>query len=143
MTLSDLIAFSALIVSIFALPISYILGARGLKNTAYNGELSKLSDLCDLVFTEALNIHKKTQSNLSDEMDYHLMIAFHKRLQSKCLEIKSLSNSERYPRMELREVKQATTDHLVSENLEVRNTAMRGLIYKLDALKTFFTPKFI
>ncbi|EDK11856.1 hypothetical protein CGSHiII_02275 [Haemophilus influenzae PittII] len=49
MTLSDLIAFSALIVSIFALPISYILGARGLKNTAYNGELSKLSDLCDLV----------------------------------------------------------------------------------------------
>ena len=41
MTLSDLIAFSALIVSIFALPISYILGARGLKNTAYNGELSK------------------------------------------------------------------------------------------------------
>ena len=31
MTLSDLIAFSALIVSIFALPISYILGARGLK----------------------------------------------------------------------------------------------------------------
>ncbi|PRK46157.1 hypothetical protein BV183_01470 [Haemophilus influenzae] len=71
------------------------------------------------------------------------MIAFHKRLQSKCLEIKSLSNSERYPRMELREVKQAITDHLVSDNLEVRNTAMRGLIYKLDALKTFFTPKFI
>ena len=67
MTLSDLIAFSALIVSIFALPISYILGARGLK----------------------------------------------------------------------------ITDHLVSDNLEVRNTAMRGLIYKLDALKTFFTPKFI
>ncbi|MDU6937779.1 MAG: hypothetical protein E6369_00975 [Haemophilus parainfluenzae] len=143
MSLSDKIAFLALIFSVIALPIGYILGARNLRNTTYNSELSKLAELCDSVFTEAINIHKKRNSNLNDEVDFHLMVAFHKRLQSKCLEIKELSKNDAYPWNELREVKQVITDQLVSDDKNIRDTAIRGLIYKLDRLKKFFQYKFI
>lgn len=137
---ADIIAIIALVVSILAIPIGYFLGARNARHNAHNELIDRLQELCDKIFDDALEIHK---ANTRDDTDYHLMVAYHKRLQDKCAEIKELSNSNFYPRHEIREVKQVTTDQLFSDNQKTRDAAIRSLIYKLNAVYSQYHKKFI
>jgi len=85
---------------------------------------------------------KIEKSTAKSESDYHLMIANHKLLQSKCSQLKSLSNETKYPRAELLDVKKITTDQLFSEDELVQKAAIRNLIYKLVSLTEFYIKKF-
>lgn len=138
---ADIIAIIALLVSIIAIPIGYLLGSRNARHNAHNEAIDTLQELCNRIFEDALRIHKNNSS--SDETDFHLMIAYHRRLQAKCAEIKELAQNDFYPRLEVREVKQVTTDYLFSDNQEIRNVAIRSLIYKLDAVYSQYHKKFI
>lgn len=139
MQTSDIISTISLIVSIVGIPIGYYLGGRNSRNSTYNNAIDELEKLCQKTFNDAMKIEKSTAKN---ESDYHLMIANHKLLQSKCSQLKSLSNQTKYPREELLDVKKITTDQLFSEDELVQKAAIRNLIYKLVPLTEFYAKKF-
>ncbi|AFU18666.1 MULTISPECIES: hypothetical protein [Actinobacillus] len=140
METDNIISSLSLLVSIIGIPIGYYLGGRNIRNSAYNAAIDDLEKLCQKIFDESMQIHKNGDRS---ESNYHLMIANHKLLQSKCSSIQCLKNNQTgYPRNELREVKQIITGQLFSEDSEEQNTAIRNLIYKLTPLIEHYPKKF-
>ncbi|MDO9758051.1 hypothetical protein F9874_10110 [Glaesserella parasuis] len=140
MQTSDIISSFALFFSIIIVPISYYLGVRNIKNSTYNNEIDSLSELLDKIYNEAIDIH---QCWSKETVDIHtqIMIANHKRLQTKCSRLQDICSSN-YPRNELRRAKQILTDHLLSEDEAVRKTAIRDLIYRLDDIQACYKKMF-
>lgn len=89
---SEVISIVALLVSIIAIPIGYFLGARNARHNAHNEAIDSLQELCNKIFEDALRVHKQAAS--LNEGDFHLMIAYHKRLQGKCTEIMELAQND-------------------------------------------------
>lgn len=139
METADIIALISLAISIIGIPIGYYLGGRNIRNSTYNVAIDDLTSQCNKVFETALDIHKNSDRC---ESNYHLMIAHHKLLQSKCSQIKKLVGSNHYPRNELMEIKKITTDQLFSENEQQQKAAIRHLIYKLTPLIEYYEKKF-
>lgn len=139
MQTADIIATIALFVSIALVPISYYLGGRNSRNSTYNNSIDQLETLCKKTFDDAMRIAGSTKKS---ESDYHLMVANHKLLQNKCNQLRDLGNQTRYPREELLNIKQLTTDRLFSENKSAKQVVMRDLIYKLIPLTEFYKKKF-
>ncbi|EQA03613.1 hypothetical protein HPSSW114_0249 [Glaesserella parasuis SW114] len=94
----------------------------------------------DKIYNEAIDIHQSWNSETVD-IYTQIMIANHKRLQTKCSQLKDIY-SNNYPRNELRRAKQVLTNHLLSEDENVRKTAIRDLIYKLDDIQACYKKKF-
>lgn len=138
METSDIIASFSLFVSIIVIPVSHYLGGCNARYSAYNATIDELENLCQKILNESLTIHKESDYS---ETNYHLMIANHKLLQSKCCNLNYLINQS-YPSRELRDIKKIITDQLFSEQQEQRDTAIRNLIYKLTPLIEFYPKKF-
>ncbi|TCJ96179.1 hypothetical protein EV694_1731 [Volucribacter psittacicida] len=142
MQTSDLISFLALLFSVLLVPISYYLGIRNIINSTYNNEIDSLGMLLDKIHNEAVNIHKNWDPKLID-IHTQIMIANHRRLQTKCDQLESIRRSKKgYPKNELRIAKQILTDRLLSEYEITRKTAIRELIYRLDDIKLFYKKVF-
>lgn len=131
----DIISLAALGVSIVGMPITYYLAIRNAKNNECNKEIDSLCLLSDDILKTALDIYGQQPSIQT----YHLMIAYHKKLQIKCETIKEIGDFEKYPRDTIRKIKQIITDKLYQNN---SGQALASLIILLSELERFYRKKF-
>ncbi len=139
MQTSDIIACLALFFSVIAVPIGYYLGVRNIRNSTYNAEIDSMNLLLREIYNEAIGIHQNWDE-LTIDIYTQIMIANHKRLQTKCNQLHDIYTG--YPRDQLRRAKKILTDDLLSECEIVRKTAIRDLIYRLDDIQIFYKKRF-
>ncbi|HDR0626813.1 TPA: hypothetical protein ACPDW7_001854 [Pasteurella multocida] len=134
-----IVSVLALIISIIGIPIGYYLGSRTAKNNECNKEIDALEELTETILRECLNTYssEKTDTGL---MSYHLMVAYHKKLQMKCTNIKDYGSFDDYPRELLRKIKQNITDKLFCN--DEKASAIATIVILLSSLNDFYKKKF-
>lgn len=141
MDTSDYISLISLIFTVFGIPTGYYLGCRSARHAKYNELIDNLENINQKVLELFLEIYHKNESEICD---YHLMVAYHKKIQRHSEELKSIGRLDSINDLNrlLLEIKKILTDKLFSEKVEIKQKALSELVINLDAINSLYPKKF-
>ncbi|OCG39336.1 hypothetical protein A9G28_09755 [Gilliamella sp. Fer1-1] len=141
MTASDYISLTSLFFTLLGIPIGYYLGCRSARHAKYNELIDNLENINQKVLELFLDIYHRNNFEISD---YHLMVAYHKKIQRHSYELKVIGKFKEFSDLNrlLLELKKILTNKLFSEKLDVKQQALSELVIKLDAINCLYPKKF-
>ncbi|GAA5113480.1 hypothetical protein GCM10023211_21690 [Orbus sasakiae] len=142
MTTSDWISLCSLFIALIGVPLGYYLGCRSARHAAYNDMIDTLESITQTTFNLFLEIY--TKQSVNDIKDYHLMIAYYKKIQRHCSELRTMKKIAMHNKIDnlLIEVKQIMTDKLFHANEAIKQNSLSELIVKMDELNALYTKRF-